>query len=199
VVSDYRFLTNDLDIDSDNNNGFDVPDSSSKEEQLENKINDKNNPGKLIALDTRISSVNNDNNLPGYANFNAIADKTFAPLVIYIPMGAQETPVNTFLKLSYYASDPQHIETYKYDEDEIDAEIQYIPNKGVMRIWTKNSTEDRSPKSVLEHGHYLPTDTLIRLSNLPALVDDKLILYVEVLGISEMPGNYLIQAKTERL
>ena len=74
-------------------------------------------------------------------------------------------------------------------------EIQHIPAKGVMRIWSKNSTEDRVVKSVTNGGHYLPTEAIIKLSKLPALVDDKLTLYVEVLGNSELPGNYLIQAK----
>ncbi|MCI2285244.1 hypothetical protein L3081_20015 [Colwellia sp. MSW7] len=211
ILWEYAFLTNDLDIDSDNNNGFSEPDSSGTEERMESKFNDLDKPGKLIVVDASIENVEgNDNTLPGFANYFGIKKTTFVPLVIHVNLGEQGDRDKTLLQLSYYASvpkSPAEFEYHFYDEDaENDGDEksdkdkkQYIPSKGVLRVWTKKSTQDRNYLSVIESGDFVPTDILIRLSQLPELVDDKLTLYVEVVGISELPGNYLIQAKIVNL
>ncbi|KGJ86800.1 hypothetical protein [Colwellia psychrerythraea] len=211
ILWEYAFLTNDLDIDSDNNNGFGKPDLSAAEERIESKFNDEDKPGKLIFVDASIENEGgNDNTLPGFANYNAIEQTTFVPLVIHVNLGEEGGRDNTFLQLSYYASVPESqakFEYHFYDEDakndgdeESDKDKkQYIPSKGVLRVWTKKSTKDRNHLSVTEAGDFVPTGTLIPLSKLPELTDDKLTLYVEVVGISEIPGNYLIQAKVESL
>lgn len=66
-----------------------------------------------------------------------------------------------------------------------------------MRIWTKNSTETRTPRAVSKFfsGDYIKPDVLIPLTSLPPLKNGKLILYVESVGISEFPGSFLIQVK----
>ncbi len=88
---------------------------------------------------------------------------------------------------------------YSYDRDlDInDDENQHFPAPGVMRIWTKNSTETRTPRAVSKFfsGDYIKPDVLIPLTSLPPLKNGKLILYVESVGISEFPGSFLIQVK----
>jgi len=197
VLWEWAFLINDLDIDSDNNNGFDLPDSSSMEESVESKINDKENPGKIINPNISISNTAPDNKLPGFVDFSATSEGQFIPLVLHIKLSKGESRNSIKLQFSYYASDPNRVEEYRYDES--DDELQYIPAKGVMRLWAKNSNEKRSKLPINNKGDYIPSETVITLDKLPELIDDKLILYVETVGVSEIPGNYIIQSKITRL
>ena len=198
ILWEYAFfiVDVDVDIDSNNNNGFDLPDGSVAEGLTEKVIDDPESPGKIMQVDTETPLAPSDN-LPGFANFEAIATNTFVPIVINIP-SKQE---HAFVMVYYYASDPADVEKFYYDYkakgDESDDEDfdQYIPAKGVMRIWQKKSTEQRSKLSILAGGDFIPSDKKIPLSSLPALVEDKLVLYVETVGHSETAGNYIIQVK----
>ena len=55
----------DLDIDSDNNNGFDPPDGSDYEDQIEAIAGDPNFPGKIIGVN---DADLNENGVPDYAD-----------------------------------------------------------------------------------------------------------------------------------
>jgi len=201
VLWEYAFLRNDMDIDSDNNNGYELPDSSSNEEQFESIIGDPERPGKIIYVDTIVATtVDEENTLPGFANFNAIEEKTFIPLSIAVSQSEGQLE-NTYVTFSYYASDPSDVTSYIYDFSADDEDKQYFPAPGVMRIWTKNSNEERSPLPVdlFFPGDFVKPNRLIALNNLPAPVNGKIVLYVETVGLSEIPGSFLIQMRMEPL
>ena len=94
----------DVDIDSDNNNGLDLPDRSLAEEEAEKATN---HPRKII--DVNDGDVN-DNDVPDFAEFvylntsNQSVDMRFVPFIVEIPPEANLTTAT--LRLSYSGSDP---------------------------------------------------------------------------------------------
>ncbi|MFM7244483.1 MAG: autotransporter-associated beta strand repeat-containing protein [Planctomycetaceae bacterium] len=124
-------LITDIDVDSNNNNHLEPPERSSEEEQIE-----KSSPKKVIFN----SADNDDDKIPDYADW-WIAGKSFTPVVVQIPEAiAVEEMTVTF---DYAASDP--------DEVSVVPPYALPENGGPIRLWAKNASDVRSPRSVPQH------------------------------------------------
>src|SRR5688572_8287566 len=123
----------DIDIDSDNDNGFEPPERNFEEEEHEAS---KDKPGKIIA-------VNNDDsdwdNVPDWADgfdrfaFTAHDNNTthekFVPIVLEVP-AELDLSVATF-QISYSGSDPANVSDYLF------------PPAGKLLLWTKDGSSPR--------------------------------------------------------
>jgi hypothetical protein len=143
IVPDYKV---DLDIDSDNNNGVELPDRSAYEDFIENGEEEL---GKTIIANT------NDNNFNGIADFGdgynlppALFEQLqllnigpdtidgdpipqrFVPLAIEIPLPVDVETAS--LTIDYNASDPSGVH--------LNAEGELEPADGNLRIWRKDGT-----------------------------------------------------------
>jgi len=138
----------DLDIDNDNTNGtYGGPDRDLvKEDRWES---DETKPGKFIPVND--GDADNDQ-IPGFADFDetSVTDKDkknhFVPAVLDISTVPDKDIINwnnAKIRFTYSASNPK-------DEPLDNAPIKkyYMPEDGMIRIWTKDAWEKRNPKSV---------------------------------------------------
>lgn len=137
--------------------------------------------------------------IPDYAetdNFNLIPT-SFTPLVFSLNLPDDADPAKTYVEFNYSASDPNKIMAYGNAEDYIDNDLQHIPANGMLRIWSTNAQDVRSPASILaaQPGHWVEPNKLIPLNKLPALSGKHLILYIEGVGLSQQTGDHVIQSK----
>jgi hypothetical protein len=135
-------LTLDLDIDSDNNNGFKPPDRSLYEDAIEDN---PSRPGKIIYVNSGDADMDgipdfadgfNLDGITGNSDDNA-GTNYFVPLVLEIPPGMDLSRAR--LTIGYDASDPAGV---TQDEDG-----KWWPAPGHLRIWRKNGNQSRDPRS----------------------------------------------------
>ncbi|MFY0639804.1 MAG: hypothetical protein JXR16_02080 [Bermanella sp.] len=162
VLWDWAFNTLDLDIDSDNNNGFAAPDRTLQEEENETK---DQHPGKTIPIN---DGDINKNDIPDYAEFEYLNDKgalyskKLVPFVIEIP--AHVDIAGATIKFEYAGSDPLDI---KQEADTNDPDtIIYTPAEGDQRLWLKNADKKRNPMGVNNGGDYITPNTAYGLLQL---------------------------------
>jgi len=124
-------LITDIDVDSNNNNHLEPPERSPEEEQIE-----KSSPKKVIVN----SADNDDDKIPDYADW-WIAGKSFTPVVVQIPDAIPGTEMT--VTFDYSASDP--------DEVSVVPPYALPENGGPIRLWAKNASDVRSPRSVPQH------------------------------------------------
>ena len=193
ILWEFAFVMRDIDIDSDNNNAFELPDFSQAEEQVDSSTGDKTKPSKLMQVNNQ---DDNDDDIPRFAEVTPSGDKLFVP--IGVNLGAQNggDAASTLIVFRYDASDPDPNKVKKFGDEFIG--YQYIPAPGALRLWTKPSEQARNPKSVVDGGDWVPSEKQIPLSRLPPLVNGDLILYVESVALSDVPGDTLIQVKLNR-
>jgi len=172
----------DLDIDSDNNNGFSAPARNAAEELIEEHPNAL---GKVVPVNN-IDSDGGD--IPDYADGfdwdglagnhdNSSLSNRFVPLILELPPVLDLS--NAKIKISYAASAPTNVS--------YDATNGWSVGAGKLRIWTKNGDEFRNknrvtaasdPGDFVEAGEYSDLSKL-GLSNAKRLTT----FYVE--GIAE--------------
>jgi hypothetical protein len=182
----------DLDIDSDNNNGFDLPDENDYEDSIEDIADDPEKPGKIIMVNDGDS---NGNGIPNYADGflnqhfdhretdpdpEVPAGGRFVPLVLKISnnhSNSSSGPNQLKVRFTYSASDP----------DEIGLSGPVPP--GHLRIWTLDGSEDRDAASIhdQEPGDFISPGVVYDLTLLEQATDQsrsKIILYVEAVRVS---------------
>jgi hypothetical protein len=190
ILWEYEFATANLHIDSDNNNGFDLPDKSEEEEAVEAKTGDPDNPGKILYVDYEDSDGDGK---PNFADNDAGAANPFIPMVLTAEIGSG----NSRVIFRYSASDPAKIEGPYGDEVH---GFVYVPAPGMLRLWTKNGTDVRDNRSVLDGGDYIPSDIPIPVRLLGATFENpEVTLYVESVSISSGPGDTEIQVEYQHL
>ncbi|MBN58030.1 MAG: hypothetical protein ACJA0I_000021 [Gammaproteobacteria bacterium] len=143
---EWAFTTLDVDIDSDNNNGFESPDRTPEEENIEKT---QQHTGKRIRVNT--GDINN-NDIPDFAEFDYLDEtgarigKPFVPFVVEIP---PEVPiVRATLSFQYSGSDPlgvtsiddpdnegKKIYTRFYDDRERDQPIEDLERQFTTPEW----------------------------------------------------------------
>lgn len=155
---EWAFTTLDVDIDSDNNNGYETPDRSLKEEGVEAL---PGYPGKII--DVNDGDVN-DNGIPDFAEFDYHdkdghrVETRFIPFVVEVPEHVNIRDPQSTLQLNYSASDPLKVESINHGTNE-DPEWEYIPASGAQRIWTVNADQSRFPVDAKVGGNYITPST----------------------------------------
>lgn len=185
----------DLDVDSDNTNGFDAPSRTDYEDQTEDAAGKPEYPGKLIQAN---DGDDDGDGIPDFADgFNrdglggneddATSGKRFVPLVLEIPNPLWDIPCvaeQGEVTFTYAASDPAQV---VYD----DGTGTYIPASGRLRLWRRDGGVARSPASAAatdNPGDFIPGGTPIKLSALGLTACNRVVtLYVE--GIAHTTGT----------
>jgi hypothetical protein len=182
VLWDWAFTTMDLDMDSDNNNGYEEPDRTVKEEETEKQ---EGHPGKIIRLN---DGDINQNDIPDFAEFEYIdskgikLNKKLVPFVVEIP-GHVEIEEAT-IKFEYTGSDPLNIAQAPDPTD--DTKVIYTPAEGSQRLWLKNADEKRNPLGISEGGDYVTPNAEYTLLQLGFENSKRIkILYIEGIRATE--------------
>ncbi len=143
ILYEYRFKVPDLDIDSDNNNGFDTPERSDQEDAIEDLPGDPRFPGKLIAVND--GDVDEDG-LPDFADMvyrnpqtGQAANVRFTPLIAELPEYIDLATAK--LRFRYAGSDPNAVKT----TTQADGSVRYTPAQGSQRVWLKGPSKQRDP------------------------------------------------------
>ncbi|MGB7156563.1 MAG: fibronectin type III domain-containing protein [Tepidisphaeraceae bacterium] len=145
VIDRARFSVADVDIDSDNDNGFNPPDSDMDEGLLEG---DSNRPGKFLSVN------DNDNDADGVLDFadgfnrdgmggngdDTTTGEQFVPIIVQIPHPLDLNVAR--LKFLYSASDPA-------------AASASEPAAGHLRLWRKDGDDARNKASVFAGGDFI--------------------------------------------
>jgi len=162
ILWDWAFTTLDVDIDSDNNNGFELPDRTLLEEASE--LSEKM-PGKRIRINT--GDVN-QNKIPDFAEFEYVTkdgvriEKKFVPFVVEIP---DHIPIDgSTLEFQYSGSDPLALKIE--DDPDHQGEKIYTAAEGFQRIWITNATVKRNPQGLKQNGDYIAPNDIYSLLQL---------------------------------
>ncbi|MCW5769298.1 MAG: hypothetical protein KIT19_11500 [Phycisphaeraceae bacterium] len=147
----------DIDVDSDNDNGLDVPDRSKDEEDIEG---DAGRAGKVMLVN--IGDADQDG-IPDYADGydlsvtstdddQGVAELKFVPVVVqaggYLDAAQCATVRVTF---DYDASDPAAVVVSPGSGG---VPVSYSPASGALRLWRKNGDQARD-KRVVPAGDYI--------------------------------------------
>lgn len=147
----------DVDVDTDNNNGFYPPDRSLVEDQFEDIVDVGNLwPGKIIAVNSGDSDADG---IPDFADgYNLLGSSSsaddvcatahFVPIVFEIPKPIDLSVAR--IKLEYDASDPMGVTT--------NGSGGYVPARGSVRIWRKPGEVPRDGTNLLHSGDFVSTN-----------------------------------------
>lgn len=189
----------DLDVDSNNDDGFSLPERNLAEDHYEDIVGSSNRLGKVIMVN---DADKDDDQVPDFAdgyNLNGIPDEddmppttnNFVPLVMEIP-----TPVNigdARISISYDASCP--LSDCVYDP----VTTNYSILNGNMRIWTKDGNEVRDGNPIggssggdyVKPGIYSATDLGFSASS------RSITLYIEAVACSPSAGDQRIMVQLD--
>ncbi|MDD2479112.1 MAG: hypothetical protein PHS31_04400, partial [Victivallaceae bacterium] len=188
----------DLDIDSDNNNGYSTPDRDNAEDSIES---DTDKPGKILALNNL--DVDKDG-IPDFADgydisfggTNQAGDNksaVFIPLILEV---SNVNPDDVKIKLTYSVSDPTGVT--RTGTGTVTAPYVYTPASGNLRIWTKNGDASRLTASVTatsSPGDFVPTETMIDFSALSPDSFGVTTLYIEAVKASQSMADLDIKVE----
>jgi hypothetical protein len=191
----------DLDIDSDNNNGFNPPDRSSFEDEIEDSPALPGTPG----LPGKIMPVNDKDSdgdtIPGFADgFNLTGDgdptnpdyisanDKFVPLVLEISKGVDLSKAH--INITYSDCDPEAVW--------FDGNAWQPGGSGNLRIWKKDGSQHRNPASANASGDYVPSGTYNDPTKLGFSSGNRIVtLYVEGIRPSTEQGDQRISVELD--
>lgn len=155
VTDDYI----DLDVDSDNDNGFDPPERDDHEDELEGR------PSARPKIAEANFNDDDGDDLPDYADgYNLFGDDSaddengaerFYPVVLALAPGID--PSTAVVRLTYRDSNPLAVERV----GEPGAYAYVLPPGGRFRLWTLPGDEPRSGAPVTGTGHFIPSEAEI--------------------------------------
>ncbi len=176
-----------LDIDADNNNGLGLPDRNAAERKIKD---DAAFPGKVV----RVNDTDEDNDgIPGFADFDDAAGKQFAEMVLEIPAPIDLTKAQ--ITFTYNASDPAGVLVGGPPAKRV-----YFPGAGNLRIWTKDAGVARDKTSAGGTGNYIPTEVKMPVSKLGFTGAVRTnVFYVEGIAPGAKPGDQRIVAAVDAL
>ena len=183
VVRRVRFILAcgvDLDVDSDNNNGLDLPDRNAAEEAIEDK---EGLPGKVI----RVNDTDEDGDrIPGFADFDDDAGKKFAKIVLVVPAPIDLTKAK--VKFTYDASDPAGVVVGGPPARRV-----YRPAAGHLRLWKKDAGVARDKTSAAGTGDFIPTAVQMPVAKLGFTGGTRTnVFYMEGIAPGAVPGDQRI-------
>lgn len=177
----------DLDVDTDNTNGFSAPDSNAAEDEAEMQ-----GPGKLMF--TGLADTDSDG-IPDWADGIELAGleagpsgAAFVPLVLDVPdavMAALDDP-SAYVALAYDMSDPALITPGNLS----------VRPPGAFRLWTKDGTSMRNPLPATEGGDLVAPGVRLDRTKLNSMRSggDKVTLYLEAVGPTTSEAQRTITA-----
>lgn len=179
----------DLDIDSNNDNGYELPSLDDIEEELEFDYT-----GKILAINNMDV---NDNSVPDFAEFDyGSAEARFVPVVLEVPENADLKKRRIVFK--YIASDPLNV-IHKIDNNT--KNDYYLPAEGALRLWVKNANEVRNPlpyTNLTGEGDYIVPNKYYRLIDLGFSDEDEgriKVFYIEAILASTESGDTVIKVE----
>lgn len=176
----------DIDLDSDNNQGFEMPDRSAAEEWQEAIVGDPERPGKTIVANTIDADrdgvtdyADGYDRLPDPFFEDDLSDRTrFVPIVIEASGIRLE---DTSLVIDYDESDPLGVRTNGIDLYDLPA--------GSMRLWRDDGDARRDGRSIDDGGSYIPPGIHPLANLMDGTGSLSVTLYVEVVSPSVTPGD----------
>jgi hypothetical protein len=175
MIDTIRFSAVDLDIDSDNNNGYQPPDRTTYEDQIENQTG-LEYPGKIVFVN---SDDIDEDGVPDYAdgfdmfgNQGDGASSAFTPVVIHVDSDLPSTATVTF---TYDASDPAGLTRTGNEEDG----YEYIPAPGYLRLWNKDGPQSRLKAGLESGGDYIKPGVAYTIAQLGFNIWSEKTLYLE--------------------
>jgi len=186
----------DLDIDSNNSDGFNTPERSRDEELAEDLAAGTDHPGKIIQINN--GDADNDNvpnfadGINMFANDGPDAGGRFVPLVIEI--GGAYDPANIEIKFSYTEADPRTITRTGEGTDE--NPYGYEAPSGKLRLWKADGNVSRSiAEANVSSGHYIKSGAVYTGTDLGS--GNIITLFIEGIHQSDSPGDekILVEAR----
>jgi hypothetical protein len=202
----------DLDVDSDNDNGFNSPDQDDAEDAIENLPGE---PGKFLLASA--ADFDGDGFPDTFEDFDGdgILDYDdmqigaspstsepahFVPLILSFPIPASEglrpiDPERAQVSFAYQSSDPQ-----------FSGGLEFSQEAGLMRIWTKDAGEARNPLAFQSEQptpggranverHYIAARSYFDLKDLPPFEDGKWKFFLEGLTAGESSISVFVREK----
>ena len=174
----------DLNIDSNNNEGFVYEKGSKGEDGIEEQTG---LPGKVIPL-----NINDSDGVIDWADgFDINSSDTyddslvgvdFVPFLLAFP-GSNLNAEDVEIVFHYDASDPAAVtyQTRSYTVSGVSDYDYQLPAEGTLRIWTKNADEIRKKESLAgtPKGDFIPKDTKIKWTDLVETGEPQVKLYLE--------------------
>ncbi len=189
-VHTFKIAGVDLDIDSDNDDGFGQPDGSDAEEEIEDIENEDATPGKIIVVndfdfdDDGLEDFADGYNLNPLTDYDNSSDNVqFTPIVIGIE-GADLSTAQ--LRISYSDSDPTQLT--------LDDNGWQLP-LGKLRIWTEDGDDQRNPLPVLDGGDFVASGEYSLLDLGFVNGSDSITLYAEAVQRSNSTADLEISVE----
>ena len=177
----------DLDIDSDNTRGFNLPERDNFEDSIED---DPNLPGKILIVN--VGDID-QNSVPNFADGidlfgnDAGSGGKFVPMVLQLSKPIDDSTLR--IKITYSASDPAGITRVSDGH----GGFTYTPAPGALRIWLVDGNTSRSVDPVdfggdfVDSGvEYIPSDLGFDSEH------DTITLYLESIQASSADGDQRI-------
>jgi len=186
----------DLDIDSNNDDGFDLTELTDAEDEIEDIDNDPFYPGKIMLVndgdDDGDGIPNYTDGIDIYDNGGESAGGRFVPIVIELDDSVDISIAK--IKLSYSVSDPSLIIQNGTESEG----YSYTPESGSLRIWTKDGMESRLSASVSEGGDFVDNETAHEVQKIGfSETTRKAVLYVEAVDVSENVADMKIKVEVD--
>ena len=200
-------------VDSNNDDGIDLPNLDEAEFAAMGVEGELEFPGKILLVANGdldgdnvpdfadgmegLGAIDNDGLSPGPEDEDdRMQAAALTPMLISIPdYPGLDTP--TSFRLVYEASDPSEI----VRSENPDGTRAYAPGAGELRVWTRNTSDTRDALPVDEGGDFIPSDLELTLDDLPESVPDHpdvpgeswRVLYVESVRASEQPADQRVK------
>ncbi|TDQ41423.1 hypothetical protein, partial [Permianibacter aggregans] len=219
LLWEFAFGLADIDVDSDNNDGFNEPTLTTEEDKVEWRKPKEAPPPENIGDTTHLKNPGkrspsaagdlDEDQIPVFAEFIQIDQSgdvgvdeaaSFIPVVLRFP--AQLDPEKVQLMIKYEASDPKELKKLSKDTDHIKSEkdlprdLYVMPSsEGRMRIWKKNVKAIRSRESVKDGGDFVPHKILFTPASIGFVKETdgqkmyKATVYLETLATSKLAAD----------
>ncbi len=185
----------DLDVDSDNDDGLQLPDRTSEEDADED---DNSRAGKILMVNDGDSD---GDGIPDFAdgyNLDPTTDdddqtegEQFIPLVFNITHF--DNPDNARVVFNYPASDPAQL-TVNFDPDAISPPV-YTPAPGSLRLWLKPGDVARSSLPVPDGDYVAPGIELVPEDLGIGPDGGEITLYAEAVAASDEQGDLRVSVQ----
>lgn len=196
------FYWGDLDVDSDNDDGYSIADRSVQEDRVEN-LSDNQGVGKIIGVNI---FDEDDDLIPDFADGydleptepdSLLATSLFTPLHLELPGGVNHS--NIRIKFLYPASDPFNVSVVDDSTSTPNKPTRILQRihtvtSGHLRIWTKDGNETRNGNSIVHAGDFIPNDVELSPSELGiAATESGVTLFIEAVDASPSSINHSSQ------
>ena len=165
----------DLDIDSNNNEGFAFTEGSDKEDWIENSatvarvvypedVIGTPRPGKIVLSNNRTDSASLGQLVNGGGEGLTAVSAGLQFVPVLLELKEPFDPATAMVTFTYDASEP-NISDHGISETGTEAPYVYSINTGGMRLWKKKATERTSGEAVPD-GDFISADTEINWSDI---------------------------------